>query len=84
MLIAVIIYRLLFELYIYVLSIYHKDATDQFAQNSALALTNCLYLAHQCVTLTLDYQTRFPEPLNDQFLTFADMLIKVSTKHMMK
>ena len=51
-----IYFSLIFELYHDVLTVYHKDSLVKFPQHSALALTNCLYLAHQCRALSLEFQ----------------------------
>ncbi len=69
--------RLIFELYLDVLPVHHRDALASFPQQSALALTNCMFLSHQCVTLGMQYKARLPPPLNEQFFTFADLVFKV-------
>lgn len=69
--------RLVFELYLDVLPVHHRDALAQFPQQSALALTNCMFLSYQCVTLGMSYKAELPEELSRRFFSFADMVVKV-------
>ena len=69
--------RLIFELYLDVLPVHHRDALAHFPQQSALALTNCMFLSHRCVTLGMSYKAELPDPLNKSFFSFADMVVKI-------
>ena len=72
--------RLIFELYLDVLPVHHRDALAQFPQQSALALTNCMFLSFQCVTLGMSYKADLPDELGRGFFSFADMVVKVREK----
>lgn len=69
--------RLIFELYLDVLPVHHRDALAQFPQQSALALTNCMFLSYQCVTLGMSYKALLPDDLGRRFFSFADMVVKL-------
>ena len=69
--------RLIFELYLDVLPVHHRDGLAQFPQQSALALTNCMFMSYQCVTLGMSYKVKLPDDLGRRFFSFADMVVKV-------
>ena len=69
--------RNIFEMYQDVLPITHRDTLANFPQSSALAYNNCMYLAHQCLTIgpsVLYNGQKLPPPLNTRTFTFADLV----------
>ena len=69
--------RNIFEMYQDVLPIAHRDSLANFPQSSALAYNNCMYLAHQCLTLgpsVLLNGQKLPPPLNARSVTLADLV----------
>ena len=69
--------RNIFEMYQDVLPIAHRDTLAKFPQSSALAYNNCMYLAHQCLTLgqsILNNGRKLPPPLNARVITLADLV----------
>ena len=69
--------KLMIELYRDVLPTFHKHALDQFPQHSALAYTNCMYLSFQCASLGYEYLERLPSTIQNCFVTFADLIVKI-------
>ena len=69
--------RNIFEMYQDVLPIAHRDTLANFPQASALAYNNCMYLAHECLTIGLSVLSngrKLPPPLNARAVTLADMV----------
>merc|ERR1739844_113447 len=69
--------RNIFEMYQDVLPITHRDTLANFPQSSALAYNNCMYLAHQCLTIgpsVLYNGQKLPPPLNTRAVTLADIV----------
>ena len=69
--------RNIFEMYQDVLPIAHRDTLANFPQASALAYNNCMYLAHQCLTIgqtVLSNGKKLPPPLNARAVTLADLV----------
>lgn len=57
--------------------VFHGDALRQFPQHCALALTNCFYLSHRCVTLGFEFRRRLPRPVRPEAASFADQVLKL-------
>lgn len=66
--------RLIFVIYPEVIRTYHDDSWKQFPQHAALALTNCLYLAHLSPMIGFEYRSRLPSPLNENILSMSDFV----------
>ena len=69
--------RNIFEMYQDVLPIAHRDTLANFPQSSALAYNNCMYLAHECLTIGLSVLSngrKLPHPLNARAVTLADLV----------
>ena len=69
--------RNIFEMYQDVLPIAHRDTLEKFPQASALAYNNCMYLAHECLTIGLSVLRngrKLPPPLNARSVTLADLV----------
>ena len=69
--------RNIFEMYQDVLPIAHRDTLANFPQSAALAYNNCMYLAHQCLTIGLSVLSngrKLPAPLNNRAVTLADIV----------
>ena len=69
--------RNIFEMYQDVLPIAHRDTLANFPQSSAIAYNNCMYLAHQCLTIgqsVLCNGRKLPPPLNARAVTLADLV----------
>ena len=69
--------RNIFEMYQDVLPIAHRDTLEKFPQSSALAYNNCMYLAHECLTIGLSVLSngrKLPPPLNARSVTLADLV----------
>ena len=72
--------RNIFEMYQDVLPIAHRDTLTNFPQSSALAYNNCMYLAHQCLTLghsVLKNGKKLPPPLDSRAVILADLVPKL-------
>ena len=72
--------RNIFEMYQDVLPIAHRDTLTSFPQSSALAYNNCMYLAHECLTLghsVLKNGKKLPPPLDSRAVILADLVPKL-------
>uniref|UniRef100_A0A672HKN1 Centromere/kinetochore protein zw10 homolog n=1 Tax=Salarias fasciatus TaxID=181472 RepID=A0A672HKN1_SALFA len=66
--------RNIFQLFCDVVPTYHKENLLKFPHLAAIQHNNCMYLAHQLLTLGHHFRPHLPQPLNESFATFVDMV----------
>ncbi|CAN9501180.1 unnamed protein product [Ophioblennius macclurei] len=66
--------RNIFQLFCDVVPTYHKENLLKFPHLAAIQHNNCMYLAHHLLTLGHHFRPHLPQPLNESFATFVDMV----------
>lgn len=66
--------RNIFQLFYDVVPTYHKENLLKFPHLAAIQHNNCMYLAHHLLTLGHHFRADLPQPLNEGFATFVDMV----------
>ncbi|KAG7275015.1 hypothetical protein CRUP_030534, partial [Coryphaenoides rupestris] len=66
--------RNIFQLFYDVVPTYHKENLLKFPHLAAIQHNNCMYLAHQLLTLGHHFRPHLPQPLSDGIATFVDMV----------
>lgn len=66
--------RNIFQLFYDVVPTYHKEKLLKFPHLAAIQHNNCMYLAHQLLTLGHHFRNHLPQPLSEGVATFVDMV----------
>ncbi|CAG0887331.1 unnamed protein product [Darwinula stevensoni] len=64
--------RKVFDLYLAVTPVFHKDHLETLPQIAAICHNNCMYLAHCLLSLGLEYESRVPHEIKTDAVTFID------------
>jgi len=72
--------RMMFELYLDVVPIYHKERLEILPQQAAIFHTNCMYIAHHLMTLGHQFKSQLPEAMNGGLVTFVDIAVLMRHK----
>ncbi|XP_078037414.1 zeste-white 10 kinetochore protein [Augochlora pura] len=67
--------RNVFEIYSGLVPEHHRKFLETIPQQVAVFHNNCMYLAHNLLTLGHEYRDKLPESLKDYNLVFADQIL---------
>ncbi|XP_033336792.1 zeste-white 10 kinetochore protein [Megalopta genalis] len=67
--------RNVFEMYSGLVPEHHRKFLETIPQQVAVFHNNCMYLAHNLLTLGHEYRDKLPESLKDYNLAFADQIL---------
>uniref|UniRef100_A0A4W3HH46 Zw10 kinetochore protein n=1 Tax=Callorhinchus milii TaxID=7868 RepID=A0A4W3HH46_CALMI len=66
--------RNIFHLFYDVVPTYHKENLQKLPQLAAIHHNNCMYIAHQLITMGHQFRYSLPSPLCDGAATFVDLV----------
>ncbi|XP_053979432.1 centromere/kinetochore protein zw10 homolog [Hylaeus volcanicus] len=67
--------RNIFEMYSGLVPEHHRKFLETIPQQVAVFHNNCMYLAHQLLTLAHEYRDKLPTSIQNYNLTFADQIL---------